>query len=71
MRTFFTVTAIVVLALVAWFGWDRFGYLIRDNPAAKLQAESLAGVGVRTVSLSELTDFEWERVAFFGPLHRT
>ena len=59
-----------MLALITWFGWGRFSYLVRDDPAAKLQAESLAGVGLRTVSLGQLTDFEWERVAFFGPYTR-
>lgn len=58
---------IVVLAFATWFAWGRYGYLVRNDPSARLQSESLAGPGLRTISLAQMTDFNWEHVVFFGP----
>ena len=62
--------AAALLAFVAWVAWGRFNYLVRDDPAAKLQAESLAGEGTRTVALARLAEFDWEHVIFFEPYTR-
>ena len=67
MKTLLGVSVVVVLAFSAWAAWGRFGYLVRGDPSAKLQAESLAAPGLRTVSLAHMTDFGWEQVVFFGP----
>jgi len=40
---------------------------VRDDPGAKLQAQSHAGEGLRAVALADLTDFDWDHVVFLGP----
>jgi len=67
MRILLAGLIIVVVAFGTWAAWGRYGYLVRNDPSARLQYESLAGPGLRTISLEQMTDFNWEHVVFFGP----
>jgi hypothetical protein len=71
MKALLHICAVLLLAFGAWAAWGRFGYLVRSDPASSLQAESLAGPGLRTVFLEGMTDFAWDRVVFFGPYTRS
>jgi hypothetical protein len=70
MKALLRICAVLLLAFGAWAAWGRFGYLVRSDPSANLQAESLAGPGLRAVSLERMTDFAWDQVVFFGPYAR-
>ena len=56
----------LVALVVAWVSLARFGYLVRSGVGAELEAKARAGPSPK-FRLSELTDFEWERVVFLGP----
>jgi hypothetical protein len=67
MKALVHISAVLTLVFGAWVAWGRFGYLVRSDPSANLQGESLAGPGLRAVSLARMTDFAWDQVVFFGP----
>ena len=66
MRPLRTTIVLILIFVVPWAVWLRFGYWLRGGVASKLEARARSGAGTH-IPLYEVADFSWERVVFLGP----